>query len=126
MAMATSTILALSALALTGASSGYQINEGINARREAKDEAGRREQEQAKMIGEQKAEQEKQEKAQKDEIARANKLAATSAARVNAAEFRKRTPGRTYSSDRSGTILTSPLGITGSQTPRVRKTLLGQ
>lgn len=111
----------IGALALTGASTGYQINAANGA--EEQQDAALREQKEAtdKALADQKKQAADAKKEQSE-------LAAQSAAQAAARSSRsasKRRPLEAGSAGRSSTILTSPLGEVG-QLSGGGKTLLGQ
>lgn len=103
------------------AGTGYQAVESDKARTEAKDMAGKKEQEQAKLIADQKAEQDKVDQAKRDKEAQADALVSATATR-NAQQRRR---AGVAPANRNNTILTTPLGLPGDNSGQQKKTLLG-
>jgi uncharacterized protein HemX len=100
---------------------GYSVYSGEKARSEAKDQARSAQARQDLAIKEAKAQEAKDMAALEAEEAASEKKADTAA--MNLALRKKRNASST--SNRGGTILTSPLGIPGTTTQSSGKTLLG-
>ena len=114
-------------LILSASGTGYSISEGMAAKEKAKDEAGTLKQQQHRAKAEAEAEMKNQRLAEED-ITRQAEEKATMLAGNLAMREEARSRGKSYGAGkggRRGTILTSPLGYTGTQATTTKSTLLG-
>lgn len=108
------------ATVVAAGSTTYTGVEGKNKERAMEDAAGKQEQDQARMIAEAEAEKGKQDKAQSEYETSESIRVAAQQQKLN--DQKLRNAARTSRTGRSGTIMTSPLGINPLQPA---KTLLG-
>ena len=129
MAMVTSTAIALAGLLMAAGSAGYQVSEAEAAKSNAKDEMGRKKQEQYKAVQDADLQNKKNQEDEAKATAVAEQNAKTQEMALAAREEAKRRRG-TYGGStpgRRGTILTSPLGQIGQSggSSGTQRTLLG-
>lgn len=123
MAAATATIIALTGLALAGASAGYQVKSARDAADEAADQGRKAEAAQREQMDKLKKQQDKQSADEAAAKAEADTIAAGLEARDSSRKRQRALSGN--STRKGGTVLTSPLGLPGDYEGSGQKTLLG-